>query len=353
MFPPYSIVTPHTPCVLYIHVYLKIILTRDILWLNATMHKARIVKVVSSPGRQIFKQFLSNRVLKDPKQRRFFKANDLYELFSLGGVHPKGATETSAIFAGTGSDVVPKKLKKKKRRRRSRDSVDDSRESHDLGGGSHDRGGVGGGEESGTWNGDVQRKPRQTQVLESAPEPSSSSRPQNDESSDTFSVGLLAEISRGAEHGKGGKEEGSVAVSAGPVGGMEEARNEVTGGPSAQVEPPFTGSSGELACQNRQSQTESLRPVQSPGSSGLEHTQSGETEERKVRERNEKKSHRHRKKKKKHKRSSTAAAVVEGVEILGVEKKRLFRPEGEGEKATSSSHDDYILTKLFKKSGLN
>ncbi|XP_034007727.1 DNA excision repair protein ERCC-6 [Trematomus bernacchii] len=60
--------------------------------------------------RQIFKQFLTNRVLKDPKQRRFFKSNDIYELFTL--TDPDGAqgTETSAIFAGTGSDVMaPKK----------------------------------------------------------------------------------------------------------------------------------------------------------------------------------------------------------------------------------------------------
>ena len=34
--------------------------------------------------RQIFKQFLSNKVLKDPRQKRFFKSNDLYELFTLG-----------------------------------------------------------------------------------------------------------------------------------------------------------------------------------------------------------------------------------------------------------------------------
>merc|ERR1719323_2440708 len=54
--------------------------------------------------RQIFKQLLINRVLKDPKQRRFFKSNDLYELFTLNeGTSDK--TETSAIFAGTGSDV--------------------------------------------------------------------------------------------------------------------------------------------------------------------------------------------------------------------------------------------------------
>ncbi|XP_057704062.1 DNA excision repair protein ERCC-6 isoform X2 [Corythoichthys intestinalis] len=60
--------------------------------------------------RQIFKQFLTNRVLKDPKQRRFFKSNDIYELFTLADPDEKQGTETSAIFAGTGSDVkAPKK----------------------------------------------------------------------------------------------------------------------------------------------------------------------------------------------------------------------------------------------------
>ncbi|CAL1284945.1 unnamed protein product [Larinioides sclopetarius] len=59
--------------------------------------------------RQIFKQFVTNRVLKDPKQRRFFKSNDLYELFTYNEVGPQG-TETSCIFAGTGSEI---KLKKK------------------------------------------------------------------------------------------------------------------------------------------------------------------------------------------------------------------------------------------------
>ncbi|KAK7113755.1 DNA excision repair protein ERCC-6-like isoform X2 [Littorina saxatilis] len=54
--------------------------------------------------RQIFKQFLTNRVLKDPKQRRFFKSNDIFELFTLGSKDETG-TETSAIFAGTGSNV--------------------------------------------------------------------------------------------------------------------------------------------------------------------------------------------------------------------------------------------------------
>ncbi|XP_063347071.1 DNA excision repair protein ERCC-6 [Pelmatolapia mariae] len=65
--------------------------------------------------RQIFKQFLTNRVLKDPKQRRFFKSNDIYELFTLADPDGGQGTETSAIFAGTGSDIkAPKKPEKPK-----------------------------------------------------------------------------------------------------------------------------------------------------------------------------------------------------------------------------------------------
>lgn len=35
--------------------------------------------------RQIFKQFLMNKILSDPKQKRFFKTKELQDLFSLGG----------------------------------------------------------------------------------------------------------------------------------------------------------------------------------------------------------------------------------------------------------------------------
>lgn len=64
--------------------------------------------------RQIFKQFLTNRVLRDPRQRRFFKSNDLYELFTLGPSDGKTKTETSAILAGTGSEIkIPKRNKRK------------------------------------------------------------------------------------------------------------------------------------------------------------------------------------------------------------------------------------------------
>ncbi len=66
--------------------------------------------------RQIFKQFLTNRVLKDPKQRRFFKSNDLYELFTLGDDDTNKGTETSAIFAGTNSDIHVRSRKGRQKR---------------------------------------------------------------------------------------------------------------------------------------------------------------------------------------------------------------------------------------------
>lgn len=47
--------------------------------------------------RQIFKQFLTNKILKDPKQKRFFKMTDLYDLFTLGDEEVKG-TETADLF---------------------------------------------------------------------------------------------------------------------------------------------------------------------------------------------------------------------------------------------------------------
>eukprot|EP01134_Creolimax_fragrantissima_P003378 CFRG3378T1 len=58
--------------------------------------------------RQIFKQFLANRVLKDPKQRRFFKSNDLHELFTLND-EPAGSvkkSETATFFAEPGTEIT-------------------------------------------------------------------------------------------------------------------------------------------------------------------------------------------------------------------------------------------------------
>ncbi|XP_040577120.1 DNA excision repair protein ERCC-6 [Lepeophtheirus salmonis] len=84
---------------------------RERAWRIGQKNQVTIYRLITSGTieekiyhRQIFKQFLVNRVLKDPKQKRFFKSNDLYELFTLKE-GKSDRTETSAIFAGTGSEV--------------------------------------------------------------------------------------------------------------------------------------------------------------------------------------------------------------------------------------------------------
>ena len=59
--------------------------------------------------RQIFKQFLTNKILKDPKQRRFFKTGELRDLFSLAPEPGPGdsTTETQALFAELDPEVRP------------------------------------------------------------------------------------------------------------------------------------------------------------------------------------------------------------------------------------------------------
>jgi DNA excision repair protein ERCC-6 len=51
--------------------------------------------------RQIFKQFLTNKVLKDPKQRQTFQMSDLHDLFTLGSDKADGETETGNMFRGS------------------------------------------------------------------------------------------------------------------------------------------------------------------------------------------------------------------------------------------------------------
>jgi len=61
--------------------------------------------------RQIFKQFLSNKVLKDPKQRTTFQLHDLHDLFTLSSAE-EGTTETGRLFEGAEVKFNPKPLPK-------------------------------------------------------------------------------------------------------------------------------------------------------------------------------------------------------------------------------------------------
>ncbi|WOL01751.1 hypothetical protein Cni_G10468 [Canna indica] len=49
--------------------------------------------------RQIYKHFLTNKILKNPQQRRFFKARDMKDLFILRDDQEGNLTETSNIFS--------------------------------------------------------------------------------------------------------------------------------------------------------------------------------------------------------------------------------------------------------------
>ncbi|TVT98157.1 hypothetical protein EJB05_56533, partial [Eragrostis curvula] len=55
--------------------------------------------------RQIYKHFLTNKVLKNPQQKRFFKARDMKDLFTLQDDNVSGSTETSNIFSQLSEDV--------------------------------------------------------------------------------------------------------------------------------------------------------------------------------------------------------------------------------------------------------
>ena len=55
--------------------------------------------------RQIYKHFLTNKVLKNPQQKRFFKARDMKDLFTLQDEDRNGSTETSSIFGQLSDDV--------------------------------------------------------------------------------------------------------------------------------------------------------------------------------------------------------------------------------------------------------
>ncbi|XP_072951427.1 DNA excision repair protein CSB [Typha angustifolia] len=55
--------------------------------------------------RQIYKHFLTSKILKNPQQRRFFKARDMRDLFTLQDDNEGNSTETSNIFSQLSEEV--------------------------------------------------------------------------------------------------------------------------------------------------------------------------------------------------------------------------------------------------------
>ncbi|KAJ3186290.1 hypothetical protein HDU85_007730 [Gaertneriomyces sp. JEL0708] len=72
--------------------------------------------------RQIFKQFLTNKILKDPRQRRFFKSNDMRDLFTLSLPDSNG-TETGDLFHGSNAEITFNSEEERTRRRKRKAPV--------------------------------------------------------------------------------------------------------------------------------------------------------------------------------------------------------------------------------------
>uniref|UniRef100_A0A8C4Z018 ERCC excision repair 6, chromatin remodeling factor n=1 Tax=Gadus morhua TaxID=8049 RepID=A0A8C4Z018_GADMO len=239
--------------------------------------------------RQIFKQFLTNRVLKDPKQRRFFKSNDVYELFTLSNPDGDQGTETSAIFAGhryqsqllvkhlrflwtgTGSDV---KAPIKPERPRSSHRSKHSRHSH-----KHSQADSNGAASA--------QSPSLT--------PSAAVKEEN--TSHRLSQGL-----------PNGLADGANTASASPSGSHSDGAN---------LRPPVTDHHAATAPHKHSEKRKHCRTDQ-----------------------------------RKHKKKGRREAQVEGQHIPHLVKKRTFRKEDD-HKDDLRRNDDYVLAKLFKQSGIH
>ena len=339
-------------------------------------------------------------MLKDPRQRRFFKSNNLYELFSLGQVTPTGQTETSAIFAGTKSDVLPKKLKKWRSRNRGDGLRNVAPESCDRGGELHGKstksGGAKGKKRKSREGGESDReslKRRKVQGLTTAHKPEEMLIC---ESEDT--LGISKELAGRDEMREEGGAEGEATNSAVKV--AEEDSTEIQsvlkakesgetscepvatslvnsetktmlgvnrssatelraeGGEGEEAEGGVSGRSMfETGVEQEKLQSSSGSPEVLLAGSHDRDRQSDQQDEENVREKKKKEKHKKQKKKKdrKKKKHRERAAVVEGVEISGVDRTGLFTAGGgggEGDRQRDTArHDDYILTKLFKKTG--
>ncbi|XP_057590574.1 DNA excision repair protein ERCC-6 isoform X2 [Hippopotamus amphibius kiboko] len=283
--------------------------------------------------RQIFKQFLTNKVLKDPKQRRFFKSNDLYELFTLTSPDTSQSTETSAIFAGTGSDVqTPKRLLKRKlqpafgtdQNAPVGKKFPDSNASANDAALSEEKPTAVGAEVNAVTS-------DQGDPLKDAPQTSCSLTSSERLGEETDAVSRLQESS--VIHGNGDGSN-SPRIDETYRSSGEENINEKEGlshkreSCQVQTEPLWENEQVENNFYKHKSKTK-------------HHVAEEETLEKHVRPKQKPKRLKHRR-----------DAKFEGIRIPHLVKKRQYRRQDDenGSEATDRSHDDYVLEKLFRKS---
>ena len=250
-------------------------------------------------------------MLKDPRQRRFFKANNLHELFSLGSSASEGSTETSAIFAGTGSEVLPS------RKRMSHERSHDHRKERIPLAGSKRQ----------SHNTNEDSKPKKRRKKERV----------------HFEISLV-------DSNKG---------SCGPPESGDEVENTVMETQVSESSQPGTSAETSRSVLDQQASTSTFEmecepvssartePVQSSPGNGQQSASSPiAVHKKKCRGKHKGKKA---SSKKKAGRKQQQNAVVEDAEITGVERTGIFEA-GDGD-ALTSKQDDFILKKLFRKSG--
>ncbi|KAM9011180.1 DNA excision repair protein ERCC-6 isoform 1-T1 [Ara ararauna] len=296
--------------------------------------------------RQIFKQFLTNRVLKDPKQRRFFKSNDLYELFTLSSPDGSQGTETSAIFAGTGSDVQVPKHHLKQKLEKPPDNDTSKGDLHLTEGSS----------------------PKCTKLSSSYPttdmtNSSSKARETSEETTgnlEAFDQNNYAKdnaqaatninsLNKSKEEGLERADKSTSHLLPGDAGSSENTgcldpmvADEIPGAANANVKGDFSLMCGAAGSWEKQvTKTED-------GQLGNNHYKCTSKTKHRV-DMLSHESHKDRSKKKQHK-----DAKFEGERIPHLVKQKQYRRENSEEKEEDSKkNDDYVLEKLFKKSGVH
>ena len=272
--------------------------------------------------RQIFKQFLTNRVLRDPRQRRFFKSNDLYELFTLGSSEGPHKTETSAMIAGTDSEIkLPRKGGKRKR------------------GSSHS-----------TSTPSLHKKTKN----QTSPTPASNRTPSQLTTGELTTSQLTGTSSKAA-----------LAEAAESVESIGTPTTSTTDTTTVLTKETVTECQ-EIKKDSRDSQEDTNEEaVREKGTDGKGKAKEMDTcfqdegAKASTAELNEEAmemmmSSQRRKKKKSKRRKRKKQAEVEGHHISGVESIDAFNPGSEDEEnATNNRQDDFILRKLFKKSGVS
>ena len=173
--------------------------------------------------RQIYKEFLTSKVLRDPKQRRFFKAKDLADLFTWdeddrggGASGADAAIETAELFAEVEGEITAADLADAPE---DADPRDDARED----------GEVPGANAADPWDPNAEDASRATDDRQTAPDDARQTVPQTVPPRRRFTVADVPESALGSPRPDGGGDAAIMRTLFGVGGGVENGTRAGTG----------------------------------------------------------------------------------------------------------------------------